>query len=245
MHLAGPPARDVPVPDAVSRLAAGRPVRPVWENQLGGLTFEVGSGSTGCFVKWAPRGSGIDLAGEAERLRWARPHTPVPEVLDIGDDADGGSWLALASLPGRSAVDPRWVADPASAVRAIGHGLRRLHDAAPVRECPFDWSIDARVASAPEAEQGRLAAAPDVDRLVVCHGDACAPNTLLLDDGTWSGHVDLGALGVADRWADLAVATWSTEWNFGPGWERPLLDAYGVAPDPERTAFYRLLWQLT
>jgi kanamycin kinase len=49
---------------------------------------------------------------------------------------------------------------------------------------------------------------------------------------------------VADRWADLAVATWSTSWNYGPGWEAPLLDAYGVAPDPDRTHYYRLLWEL-
>jgi hypothetical protein len=40
---------------------------------------------------------------------------------------------------------------------------------------------------------------------------------------------------------DLGVATWSTEWNYGPGWDRPLLDAYGIEPDPERTAYYRLL----
>ena len=49
---------------------------------------------------------------------------------------------------------------------------------------------------------------------------------------------------MADRWADLAVATWSTTWNYGPGWETPLLEAYGVAPDPERTRYYRLLWDL-
>ncbi|WP_443062724.1 phosphotransferase [Streptomyces sp. NBC_00390] len=61
-----------------------------------------------------------------------------------------------------------------------------------------------------------------MDRLVVCHGDACAPNTVVGDDGTWTGHVDLGTLGAADRWADLAVATWSTQWNYGPGWEEPL-----------------------
>ena len=30
----------------------------------------------------------------------------------------------------------------------------------------------------------------------------------------------------------------------GPGWETPLLDAYGIAPDPERTRCYRLLWDL-
>ena len=80
--------------------------------------------------------------------------------------------------------------------------------------------------------------------LVVCHGDACAPNTLIGADGRWSAHVDFDCLGVADRWADLAVATWSTEWNYGPGWEGELLAAYGIGPDSERTAYYRLLWDL-
>ncbi len=51
-------------------------------------------------------------------------------------------------------------------------------------------------------------------------------------------------MGVADRWADPAVATWSTIWNYGAGWEDELLDAYGIEPDPERTAYYRLLWDL-
>jgi kanamycin kinase len=86
---------------------------------------------------------------------------------------------------------------------------------------------------------------PPTDKLVVCHGDACAPNTLLAADGHWSGHVDLGMLGVADRWADLAVATWSAEWNYGPGWDGLLLDSYGIRPDPERTRYYRLLWDLS
>ncbi|GGM00479.1 hypothetical protein [Nakamurella endophytica] len=50
---------------------------------------------------------------------------------------------------------------------------------------------------------------------------------------------------MADRWADLAVATWSTVWNYGPGHEAAVLEAYGVEPDPVRTAYYRLLWDLT
>jgi kanamycin kinase len=58
-------------------------------------------------------------------------------------------------------------------------------------------------------------------------------------------HVDLGSLGVADRWADLAVAAWSTEWNYGAGYERIVYDAYGLAPDPGRIAYYRLLWDLS
>ncbi len=87
--------------------------------------------------------------------------------------------------------------------------------------------------------------APPIDALVVCHGDACCPNTLIGDDGSWVAHVDLGALGVADRWADIAVAAMSTEWNYGPGWHDALIAAYGVEPDRERLAFYRDLWNAT
>ncbi len=46
--------------------------------------------------------------------------------------------------------------------------------------------------------------------------------------------MDLGCLGVADRWADLAVATWSTTWNYGTGWERGLLYAYWDAQKRRR-----------
>jgi kanamycin kinase len=260
--IAGRPTEPVTVPPPVAALAGGAHLVPVWRNQLGGLTWQLGDGPQRRFVKWAPDGSGLDLAPEVERLRWAARFTPVPVVLRHGRHAEG-EWLLTAGLPGRSAVDPRWLADPGTAVEAVGAGLRALHDALPVPGCPFDWSAGARIAEIrPEHLQAqrrspehadlsaadvlaRLADVPDVDRLVVCHGDACVPNTLVGDDGAWSGHVDLGSLGLADRWADLASATWSTGWNYGPGWESRLLDAYGVEPDPDRMAYYRLLWDVS
>jgi aminoglycoside phosphotransferase len=264
--VAGPP-RSFPVPPVVVQLAGDRPCRAVWENELGGLTFEIGEAAEHQFVKWVPQGAvGLDLAAEAARLRWAVAFTPVPRVVEQGRD-DDGSWLVTEGLPGRSAVDDRWKAEPARAVAAIGAGLRAFHDALPVAHCPFSWSVDDRLADARRrAAAGRinpsgwddpahralgidgalrlLGDAPPVDKLVVCHGDACSPNTLIGDDGRCCGHVDLGELGVADRWADLAIATWSTNWNYGPGWETVLLEAYGVDPDPVRTAYYRLLWEL-
>jgi kanamycin kinase len=59
-----------------------------------------------------------------------------------------------------------------------------------------------------------------------------------------SGFVDVGELGVADRWWDLAVATWSLDWNLGPGWEELFLRAYRVDRDNDRVAFYRLLYDV-
>ena len=256
--------RSATLPAAVRELATARQVRLAWENE-DALTFEVGIDPDRCFVKWAPAGSPLDLAAEAARMTWAVAYTPVPRVLGL--DADGeGSWLITAALPGHSAVSQRWLADPRAAVTAIGEGLRAMHDALPVTDCPFSWTAQHRIAAAQRAAaagwldtsdwapehlelgiEGAVAQVqniPTADQLVVCHGDACAPNTLIADNGRWSGHVDLGDLGVADRWADLAIATWSTEWNYGPGWEQVLIDAYGIKPDAQRTRYYRLLWEL-
>jgi kanamycin kinase len=260
--IAQTPSADVPVPPAVQVLAGRDPLRPVWRNERGGLTFEITGSDGRRFVKWAPVGSGLDLAPEVPRLRWAVSFTPVPRVLDAGAD-ETGAWLLTAGLPGDSAVSARWRADPHTAATAIGSGLRALHDRLPVGDCPFSWDVEQRLARvrtsgghapaqwkpdhaglSPREALARLADPPPVDRLVVCHGDACAPNTLLDDDGVWSGHVDLGTLGVADRWADLAVATWSLDWNYGPGRQPVLLAAYGIEPDPVRIAYYRLLWDL-
>jgi aminoglycoside phosphotransferase len=89
---------------------------------------------------------------------------------------------------------------------------------------------------------GGLGPEPPTDRIVVCHGDPCTPNTLIGADRRWSGHVDLDAMGVADRWADIAVATMALGWNYGPGWEPLFHRAYGLPDDPERTAWYRAVW---
>ena len=263
--LAGPPRRAIDVPAVVKVLAAGRSIHAIWENQLGGLTFEVAGGTDRHFIKWAPAGSPLDLNAEAIRLSWAAAFTQVPHVLDYGDD-ETGTWLITGPVPGETATSERWKRAPAIAVAAIGEGLRAFHDALPVDRCPFSWSANDRLADARHrASLGWLAPAawhsdhqrltvdqaldeladiPSIDHTVVCHGDACAPNTLLTEDGQWSGHVDLGAMGIADRWADLAIATWSTEWNYGPGLEDRLLAAYGVPADPEHTRYYRLLWDL-
>ncbi|KQP54856.1 aminoglycoside phosphotransferase [Agreia sp. Leaf283] len=251
VEIAAVPTGPVPVPAIVERLAGGDSITPVWRNTLGGLTFRLSSGASARFVKWMPTGT-PRVDAEVARLGWAGPFARVPRVMDSGDDSTG-SWMLTAALPGDSAVDTRFVSNDAAsrvAARAIGTGLRELHDRLPVQECLYSWSATSRVAQARAAGLDlpvALDAAPPVDRLVVCHGDACAPNTLIADDGSFAGHVDLGSLGVADRWADLAVATWSLEWNYDGGelLESEMFDAYGVARDETRIRYYRALWAAT
>ena len=184
----------VTAPAGVASVAAGRPLRLVWTNEAGGLTFEAGTGASRCFIKWAPAGSHLDLAAEADRMEWAGQFHPVPKPLSRGADA-AGSWLVTAALDGENAVSRRRKADPATAVTAIGAGLRTQHPA--YRGRPL---VRAR---RPGPARNRRPAGRSGRR-----------------------HLE-------------------HEMELRPRLEQLLLDAYGIAPDPERARYYRLLWDLS
>lgn len=228
---------DVAVPDWVRALAGHADVRPVWRNEDGGVTYRFGAGEA--YLKAQCPGVDWDPAAERARLGWVTQFVPAPAVLDHGR-AGELHWLLTRGLPGRSAVDLAWRDRPDVAVPELGRALRRFHDSVPVPGCPFDWSVVTRVEHY-GLDPVFLDRTPPLD-LVVCHGDACNPNFLLDDGGRCTGYVDLGGLGVADRWADLAAALMSLGWNYGPGWEPVFLSGYGVDPDPVKQSFYSALW---
>ena len=196
---------------------------------------------------------------------WASKYLPVPRVLSEGSNGEVG-WLLTQGLPGRDATDRLLTQEPRRLVSILANGLRRFHEA-PVEDCPFDFRIGPALAQArvrlgsgqivPDRdfheEHGHLSAKgavallehtqPSTEDLVVCHGDYCLPN-ILVHQGSAAGFVDLGELGVADRWWDLAVASWSATWNLGPGFEAYFFEEYGIQPDPDRMAFYRLLYDV-
>jgi len=198
-------------------------------------------------------------------MKWARNHLPVPVVVDQGRD-ESVEWMVTTGLGGRDATDPVLQVDPSRLVRVLARGLRRFHEV-PVANCPFDFSIAAALRVARDrlergivdpvegfhSEHSSLTAAeavaalersrPANEDLVVCHGDYCPPNVLITGNRV-TGYVDLGELGVADRWWDLAVATWSVTWNLGPGYEDLFLSEYGAELDRGRLAFYRLLYDV-
>jgi kanamycin kinase len=180
-----------------------------------------------------------DLPAEGARLSWLRDHgIPAAEVVECRPGL-----LVTAEVPGRSAAEPWPEASRPRVVDALAEIARTLHSL-PVADCPFDRRLAVVI---PPASAARLLSdRPPHEDLVVCHGDLCLPN-VLLDPATVrvTGLIDAGLLGVADRWADLALATRSLSGGLNPqygAWAADrFLSAYGIAPDPEKEAFYRML----
>ena len=222
------------VPRIAQTLAGDREPELVWRNELDGLTFRIGER----FLKWNPPSTGVDLECERVRLEWISTRHPAPRVVDHGADGDA-QWLLTEALPGNPAVGDQWQSRRPEAIRAIATGLRAIH-AISIDDFPDVWTTQVWVGRQPAS----LGARPSIDVPVLVHGDACAPNTLISEEGGWTGNVDFGDLAVGDRWADLAIASLSLDWNFGEGHQPEFFDAYGIVPDEDRIRYYRSLWTL-
>ncbi|MEU4197010.1 aminoglycoside 3'-phosphotransferase [Kribbella sp. NPDC026611] len=209
-----------------------------------------------------------ELAAERDRVAWlAGTDVPGAAVVDWLESPDGACLLttAVPGIPG-SAVPER---SRGAAMVTLGRTIRQLHT---LPDCPFERPLAEVIATAEDVVR-RGAVNPDfltdewrqvppaellarvlaerayvefVEDLAVCHGDACLPN-VFFDPETLevTGLIDLGRLGVADRYSDLALATIQLhdEWSVDPG---PFLTAYGLPdPDQRRLDFFRLLDPLT
>jgi aminoglycoside 3'-phosphotransferase-2 len=204
-----------------------------------------------------------ELPGEAQRLQWLAGAGIVAPGLRASFAEGGYHWLLMTALPGS---DLTQLVDRPEALRnALATGLRALHALDPA-SCPFDHRLDAKLArGTANAAAGRvdetdfdvarvgwtaqqvvdwlLVHRPGDEDLVVAHGDASLPNLMARDD-TFSGIVDCGRLGVADRWQDLAIACRSLIYNCGQEHVAPFLAAYGAEWDEARYRYYCTLDEL-
>ena len=119
-------------PTGCATLARGARLDAVWENELGGVTFRTDDGR---HIKHGPRNLETSFAGEAQRLEWAARYIVVPRVIEVGAD-ETHEWLVTATLPGESAVAPRWVADPRRPSARSARGCARCTSAARATSAP-------------------------------------------------------------------------------------------------------------
>ncbi len=215
---------------------------------------------------------------ERNMIRWLQGRLPVPELLAY--EVKGPTAYTLMSrVKGTMLCDEIWLGEPQKLISLAAEGLKLLWSI-DIRDCPYKVSrLKERLKAARRnVEQGLV----DVDNtepetfgpggfsgpeelllwleenqpeedLVLTHGDFCLPN-IFADQGHISGFIDLGRMGPADRWQDVALLLRSLRHNLrgmysgGKVWyafeERMLLEALGIPMDEEKDRYYMLLDEL-
>lgn len=249
---------------------------PVRTGESGDLVYQRDDGRA--FAKIAPVARSADLAGERDRLAWLDGRgVACPEILDWREGEEGAC-LVMTAIPGVPAADLSG-SDLLKAWPSMARQLGILHEL-PADQCPFDRSLSImfeRAADVVARKAVNRDFLPDedmntparellerverdlptrfeqelIDR-VVCHGDACMPN-FMIDPESFqcTGLIDLGRLGTADRYVDLAlmVANASESWASREEEAEAFAILFGTlgiqVPDKERLAFYLRLDPLT
>jgi len=259
-----PPA---PVPSEFATAVAGYRWARDLVGEAGAAVYRLHSHRTApdLFLKVGQGAVAGDVTDEMVRLRWLAGHLPVPRLIRFLADADA-AWLLTEALPGVTAYQVLEAANGAGAVAgvvdALADWLMRLH-AIPAETCPFNADHRLRLRLARRRVEAGLVDEDEFDperagwsaarlwdemqallplggEAVVTHGDYSLDN-ILLRDGRVTGCIDLGRLGVADRYQDLAIL-WNCLGEFGEQAQARMFRRCGIAsPDPRRLEFHLML----
>lgn len=215
------------------------------------------------FLKHGKGSVANDVTDEMVRLNWLTEFMPLPTIkhfIRTPDDA----WLLTTAIPGKTAfqVLEEYPDSGENIVDALAVFLRRLHSI-PVCNCPFNSDHVFRLAQAQSRMNNGLVDASDFDDerngwpveqvwkemhkllpfspdSVVTHGDFSLDN-LIFDEGKLIGCIDVGRVGIADRYQDLAIL-WNCLGEFSPSLQKRLFQKYGIDnPDMNKLQFHLML----
>ena len=250
------------IPVAFAERLEGYACEPIGTGQSDAKVYRLSAPSRPTmFLKHEALGEFSEIRAEAAALRWLGARQfPCASVIDEITDGET-CWLLTSQVEGRDLSSARDL-EAHEIIAIAAQALRRLHEL-DIAGCPFDRHLHAQVKLArsrvdaglvdptdfDEKRQGQtagqlfaelLARQPTTEDLVVTHGDATFEN-LIENSGRFSGFIDCGRLGIADRYRDLALVARSIEDRLGPQWIASFFELYGLQPDPARIGFYQLL----
>lgn len=218
-----------------------------------------------------------ETENEVQVCRWLDGRIPTPRVVEYLVEGDT-AYSLMTRVRGKMLCDPFYMNHPDVLLDTMVQAFRMLW-AVDIGDCPCDSSLDVKLAraaylvehglvdmeltepetfgengfSSPRALLQWLEANRPGEEPVLSHGDFCLPN-LFAEAGRVTGFIDLGRMGTADRWQDLALAYRSLKHNFegvysgGKRYEgfppKLLFERLGIEADRDKLNYYILLDEL-
>lgn len=204
-----------------------------------------------------------------EMMQWLKGKLPVPEVIEYIVE-NGFGFLLMTRIEGEMCCSPYYMEHSDEMVTLMAEGLHRLWNI-DTTGCPRERTLtyytekalksirNGRMSREALSEFGFETAEEMAEWIenhpvpyepVLSHGDYCLPN-LLLKDRKISGYIDIGDIGITDRYSDIVDCWNSLKNNFGGVFGGKVYENFdpdilfrklGIKIDPVKFKYCRLIY---
>lgn len=213
-----------------------------------------------------------DFEAMIAMLRWLEGRLPAPRVI-CAEKSGGMQYLLMTKAEGEMLCSESSMRDIENTVGLYAEALKMLWNT-DITGCPRVIRLDDELRAArynlehghmdvedcepetfgpggfenPEQLLEWLENNRPQEEQVLSHGDLCMPN-VFVQDGKVSCYIDIGGMGVGDKWRDIALCWRSLKHNCTGKYAREnlgdqtelLFEKLGIAPDWEKIRYYILL----
>ncbi len=210
-------------------------------------------------------------------MKWAKDFINVPEVLCFSQTEES-DYLLMTKIEGKMACDSEYLENSDLLVELLASTLKKLWSI-DIKNCPRIITLEKKLELATYYVENNLVDIENTNPTtfgkggfenpesllkwlkenqpknfepVFSHGDFCLPNVFFQND-KFSGLIDLGETGIADKYQDVALCYRSLKDNFAGLYGGKvykdfnpdlLFEKLGITPDLEKIQYYLLLDEL-
>lgn len=214
------------------------------------------------YLKMAKKGL---LTQEFNALKWLNGKLLVPEIVMFDSD-DNTEFLITKAIPGEMVCSDYYIKNPDLAIKIIKEAFDNLYNV-DISNCPFDVSNNYKLSLVEKNVNNGLVKDEDLkeetlkkygntknllqylkdnrveEELCFSHGDTSLPNIFSLNC-KFSGFIDVGECGIADKWFDLAICEKSIRRNLGEKYVSKFYKKLNIVPDRKKIDYYLLMMEL-
>lgn len=214
------------------------------------------------FLKVADKGI---LTSEYEKLKWLDCKLNVPKIVlyDLENDIE---YLITEGLKGEMLCSNYFKNNPMIGIKVIANAFKHIYSL-DINNCPFDSSIDYWLSKIEGYINDNLIKEKNIkedvlkkfgsidnifkylkenkfeEELCFSHGDPSLPNIFSLND-EFSGLIDVGQCGIADKWFDLAICEKSIIRNYGKEYVSEFYKELNIIPKRTKIDYFILMLEV-
>lgn len=207
--------------------------------------------------------NGLSLYSEYQKTLWLKERIKVPAPVEYSK-YNNKEFFLMEEAKGKMSFEIDYFNNHEEVITVLAKNLLELHSLN-IGDCPFDQTLKSKLEqakynvennlvdesdfddenigkTAKELYKELLENIPDNEDVVMAHGDYCMPN-IIIDSNLSASLIDVGRIGLADKYQDISLILISIEYNFNTNQYNGLfLDKYGIKNlDQKKLFFYKLL----